>query len=86
MCKVYSIEGRDGTIYTGWTKDVAHRIKMHNKGKGAKYTRGRGPFKLLCVWTCENQSEAMKLEARIKRMTRAQKLTLIAQTKKDSEP
>lgn len=84
MCKVYSIRGNDGSIYTGWTTDVEHRLQMHNEGKGAKYTRGRGPFVLLCVWNCKNKSEALKLEARIKKMTRSQKLAYIEETKKNS--
>jgi predicted GIY-YIG superfamily endonuclease len=66
----------DGTLYTGIAKDVERRVQDHNDGKGAKYTRGRGPVALVYRERCRNQSRAVKRELAIKGMTRAQKLHL----------
>lgn len=67
----------DDTLYTGITDDLAHRIKAHNEGKGAKYTRGRGPVTLVYSEYHEDRSAAAKREYAIKRLTRQQKLILI---------
>ncbi|NHK30489.1 MAG: GIY-YIG nuclease family protein [Asgard group archaeon] len=68
----------DGTIYTGYTKDLQKRIEQHNKGKqGARYTRNRRPVKISYVDICEAQKEAMKREKQLKKLTREQKLNLI---------
>jgi len=75
---VYILECRDGTLYTGCTDDVQRRIAAHNAGRGAKYTRGRGPALLRYRECCENRSAALKREAAIKRLTRGEKLALIA--------
>jgi len=64
-------------MYTGWTNDITHRLKMHNEGKGAKYTRGRGPVELVYLEEFETKQEAMSREAKIKRLTRKEKLLLI---------
>ena len=65
------------SLYTGWTNDITHRLKMHNEGKGAKYTRGRGPVELVYLEEFETKQEAMSREAKIKRLTRKEKLLLI---------
>ena len=56
---------------------ISHRLKMHNEGKGAKYTRGRGPVELVYLEEFETKQEAMSREAKIKRLTRKEKLLLI---------
>ena len=65
------------SLYTGLTNDITHRLKMHNEGKGAKYTRGRGPVELVYLEEFETKQEAMSREAKIKRLTRKEKLLLI---------
>lgn len=73
----YILKCNDNSLYTGWTKDITHRLKMHNEGKGAKYTRGRGPVELVYLEEFETKQEAMSREAKIKRLTRKEKLLLI---------
>ena len=68
---------RDGTLYTGITNDIKKRLLAHEKGKGAKYTKGRGPFKLVYENIFNNQSMAMKEENRIKKLSKVQKLKLV---------
>jgi len=74
---VYIVECKNGTYYTGYTGDLEKRLKMHNSGKGAKYTRDRRPVKL--VWSKEYGyfKPAFKLEKRIKTLTRLQKQSLV---------
>lgn len=79
---VYLVRCRDGTLYTGCTNNLPRRLCAHNAGKGAKYTRARRPVVLVYQEQCENQSEALKREAAIKRLTRAEKETLVAGGKK----
>jgi len=75
---VYILECSDKTLYTGSTNNIEKRIKEHNNGKsGAKYTRARRPVKLVYVETCSTLSNALKREAQIKKLSRAQKLLLI---------
>lgn len=74
---VYIVECADGTLYTGWTTDVARRLKTHNAGRGAKYTRYRTPVRLVYVEEVADRSAALKREAAIKRLSRAAKLRLI---------
>lgn len=71
---VYLLECADGTIYTGIAVDVDARMKQHGTKKGAKYTRTRGPFKLINSFKCETRSEALKLEYKIKQLSRKEKL------------
>ena len=71
----------DDSLYTGWSIDVAARIREHNSGKGSKYTNSRRPVKLVYKETCENKSAALKREAQIKRMSRKQKLNLASYEK-----
>ena len=74
---VYIIRCGDGSLYTGWTNNLEKRFKAHQAGKGAKYTRGRGPLELVHVEVFDERLEAQKRERAIKRLTRAQKLELI---------
>ncbi|EHI97242.1 Excinuclease ABC C subunit domain protein [Clostridium sp. DL-VIII] len=78
MNYVYILECADGTLYTGWTNNLEKRVEMHSKGIGAKYTRGRGPVKLIYHEIFENKNDAMKREYAIKRLTRKEKLKLIS--------
>ncbi|MBR2570613.1 MAG: GIY-YIG nuclease family protein [Clostridia bacterium] len=75
---VYLLRCADGTLYCGWTTDPAGRLKAHNSGTGAKYTRSRLPAELVYAEPCANRSEALRREAQIKRMRREDKLKLIA--------
>jgi putative endonuclease len=70
---VYILRCADGTFYTGWTTDVQRRLAAHNKGRGAKYTRGRLPTKLFWFSEYNSKSEAMKVECAIKRLSRNEK-------------
>ena len=77
MNYVYILECADGTLYTGWTNDLEHRVRMHNEGKGAKYTRARLPVTLAYYEAFETKAEAMKREYAIKHLTRKQKEMLM---------
>ena len=74
---VYILECKDGTLYTGITDNLERRLAMHRIGKGAKYTKGRGPFVLRYTENCEDKSHALRKEIAIKRMPRQEKLRLI---------
>mgnify|MGYP001191688983 CR=1 FL=1 len=80
---VYILKCRDNSLYTGYTNDLKHRIHMHSIGKGAKYTRGRGPFQLVYTEKFATKEEAMRREYRIKQMPRFEKLKLITSHKKE---
>ncbi len=73
----YILECADGTYYTGWAVDPEHRVTVHNKGRGARYTRMRLPVQLVYVEEQPDLSTALKREIAIKRMTRARKKKLI---------
>lgn len=80
MCKpsfAYLVRCADGSLYAGWTNDPDTRLTAHNSGAGAKYTRSRRPVILVYLERCEDKCAAMRREAELKRMTRAQKLALI---------
>ena len=77
MWTVYVIQCKDKTLYTGITTDLVARLKTHNAGTGAKYTRGRGPVSLLWSKADLEESDARKQEIRIKQMTRVQKISMI---------
>lgn len=74
---VYILRCSDGTLYTGISNDLDRRIGEHNKGMGAKYTKGRGPVRLVYQESADNRSEASKRELEIKSLTRSEKLMLI---------
>ncbi len=76
----YIVECSDGTLYTGYTNDLEKRIKAHNSGHGAKYTRSRLPVKLVYFEELETKEMAQSREWNIKQLTRAQKLELISKT------
>ena len=76
MWFVYILECSDGSLYTGITNDLDKRIVKHNAGKGARYTRGRGPVKLFAVFNFETKSLALKEEYRIKQLSKQEKIKL----------
>lgn len=78
MPHIYILQCADNTLYTGWTTDINRRVATHNAGRGAKYTRYRLPVKLAYTEDYATRKEAMQREHRIKKMSRAQKLALIA--------
>lgn len=67
---------KDNSLYTGITNDLGRRIKQHNEGKGAKYTRGRGPVSLIKFWTFPTKGEALSFEYKVKQLSRDEKLKL----------
>ncbi len=78
-CFTYLLRCSDGSLYCGWTNDLAHRLQAHGEGSGSKYTASRRPVALVYAERMRSRSEAMHREAAIKRMTRAEKLRLIGQ-------
>lgn len=75
--KLYILRCGDGSLYTGITVDVEARLEAHRCGKGAKYTRGRGPLELVYSEECGTHSDALKRELAIKQLTREEKMKLI---------
>ena len=74
---VYVLRCSDNTFYTGYTSDVERRVREHDAGDGAKYTRGRTPVELVHVEAFDSQSAAMSREYEIKQYTRAEKERLV---------
>ena len=74
---VYMLRCKDGSLYTGWTNDLQHRLAMHNSGRGAKYTRGRGPLELVYSEELPDKEAALRRECAIKKLRREQKLALL---------
>ena len=74
----YLLRCTDGTLYCGWTNDIEKRLAAHNSGKASKYTRSRLPAELVWYEVFDTKQEAMSREAQIKRLSRQQKLRLIA--------
>lgn len=74
----YLLRCADGTLYAGWTFDPAGRLAAHSAGRGAKYTRARLPVRLAYLEACGGKSAAMRREAALKRLSRAEKLALCA--------
>ncbi|MFZ5891599.1 MAG: GIY-YIG nuclease family protein [Myxococcota bacterium] len=74
---VYIARCNDGTLYTGVALDVAERIASHNRGRGARYTRGRAPIELCVKRRCASQGDALRLEIAVKRLDRDAKERLI---------
>ena len=79
MYFAYIMRCADGTLYTGYTDDIARREAAHNSGRGAKYTRSRLPVKMVYHESFATRSAAMKRECAIKRLSREQKLKLISE-------
>jgi putative endonuclease len=69
----YVLTCKDGSLYGGYTNNLERRIKLHNDGKGAKYTRGRGPVELTYYRSYETKGEALSAEYNFKRLTRMKK-------------
>ena len=78
MNYVYILRCSDDTLYCGWTTDPAARLKAHNSGHGAKYTRSRLPVKLVYLEEFEDKQDALSREWHIKQLDRKAKLQLIA--------
>jgi putative endonuclease len=76
MPYTYIVQCRDKSFYTGWTTNLEERIKVHNEGKGARYTRGRLPVKLVYWEFQKDRSEAQKREAFLRRLSRREKQIL----------
>lgn len=83
----YILECSDGTLYTGWTNDLERRVKAHNAGKGAKYTKSRRPVKLVYFESFSTKQEAMRREWKIKQLKRQEKEIMITgfQQKEDEK-
>lgn len=77
MWYLYVLRCGDGTLYTGITTDVPARLEVHRAGKGAKYTRGRGPLELIYQEECQDHSHALKRELEMKGLSRQKKLEWI---------
>lgn len=74
---VYLLRCGDGTLYAGITNDLARRLAAHESGRGARYTRGRGPLEVVHVEQKRTRSAALRREAALKRLKRAEKLALL---------
>lgn len=74
---LYILRCGDGSLYTGITTDVCRRLAAHRQGKGAKYTRGRGPLELAYQESCGSHSDALRRELAVKALPRAEKERLI---------
>ena len=83
----YMLECSDGSLYTGWTNDLERRVKAHNAGRGAKYTKSRRPVKLVYFESFSTKQEAMRREWEIKQLKRQEKEKMIAgfQQKEDEK-
>ncbi len=75
---VYILRCCDGSYYTGITNSLDRRIEQHNAGKGAKYTKGRGPLELVYKEECPDRANASRRESEIKKLSRDQKISLIS--------
>ena len=82
MWSVYIIQCADKTLYTGITNNLSNRLIMHESGAGAKYTKGRGPFKLVYQENFENRSLSTKREGEIKKLNKQKKEMLIEKSGK----
>jgi len=85
VCYCYILECSDGTYYTGWTTDPQRRVAVHNKGRGAKYTKMRLPVTLVYVEEQPDRRSAMKREIAIKRLGRAGKEKLAGKRKRENK-
>ncbi len=78
MYYVYMLRCKGGSLYTGYTDDLERRYSLHAAGKGARYTKSRPPLGVAAAWETAQKSDAMRLEYRIKRLTKAKKELLLA--------
>jgi len=83
---VYMVRCTDHSFYTGWTPDLENRIRTHNSGAGARYTRGRRPVQLVYAEQVSNKSEALKREYRIRKMSHREKESLAIGWHHNAEP
>jgi putative endonuclease len=74
---VYVARCSDDTLYVGIARNVAARIAQHDAGRGARYTRGRGPLRVLATRRCTSHGDALRLEKAMKRLPRAEKLAVV---------
>ncbi|WP_042220803.1 GIY-YIG nuclease family protein [Oceanobacillus manasiensis] len=74
---VYILKCKDNSLYTGYTNNLKKRLQMHTEGKGAKYTRGRGPFEVVYREHFSTKELAMQKEYQIKQLSRKEKFSLI---------
>ena len=79
--RVYMVRCADDSLYTGCTNDLDRRVAAHNAGKGARYTRSRGPVSVVWSVRVKDKSAALSREARVKQLSRAEKLALILKRK-----
>lgn len=86
MNYAYLVRCSDNSLYAGWTNDIEKRMKSHNNGTGAKYTKPRRPVTLAYLEVFETKSEAMKREAALKKMSHRQKEELIANYSASTNP
>ena len=84
MHYVYLVRCADNTLYCGWTTDLEKRVRAHNSGQGAKYTRSRRPVQLIYAEEYLEKHEALSREWHIKRLSREQKIRLIGQKRPDA--
>ena len=85
MNYTYIVECKDGTLYTGWTNNLEKRLRAHNEGKGAKYTKSRRPVTLVYQESFDTKEEAMRREYAIQRFSRKKKMELIEKKLEESE-
>ena len=78
---MYLIRCGDGTLYAGVTNDLEKRLAAHQAGRGAKYTRGRGPLEVVHVERKRSRSSALRREAALKRLDRKSKLAIVTRTR-----
>jgi len=78
MAFVYLLRCGDGSLYCGWTVDVPKRLAAHVAGRASRYTSSRPPVALAAAWEVPTRTDARRLEARVKRLTRPQKVALAA--------
>ncbi|MDH9162160.1 MULTISPECIES: GIY-YIG nuclease family protein [Staphylococcus] len=76
---IYIVKCKDGSLYTGYAKDIVQRVAKHNRGQGAKYTKIRRPVELVYQEMFDTKSEALKREYEIKTYSRTKKLELISE-------
>ncbi|WP_088889382.1 GIY-YIG nuclease family protein [Leptolyngbya ohadii] len=76
---VYIVRCANGSLYTGYTKNIESRIAAHNDGKGGRYTKAYRPVELLASWSFQTKRQALQIEYRIKQLSRQKKLELVQQ-------